>query len=316
VVEVRHNPPVAVFRWGVRAQSTADGRSWAEQAREIEALGFDTLVMADHVAHGPNSTGQFAPVPALMAAADATKALRVSAMVFANDWRNPVMLAKEMTTIDAISGGRLDVALGAGWSTEDYESLGIPFEAAGVRVERFAEAVALITRLFTEERVDHTGRFYRVHGASVLPRPTQRPHPPIVIGGRGPRVLRVGGRLADIVSLSQPPDPRPGDLSAAALARSIESVRKAAGGRMPRITLHLQCEIRVTDDAASAYEAVRARSGMPIEELRASPYLIFGGIDTVHERLVELRDRLGITYVRVTVDEMRSVAPLVARMRA
>ena len=313
---MRQNPPVAGFRWGVRAQSAPDGRAWAEQARAIEALGFDTLVMADHVAHGRGSTSQFAPVPALMAAADATTTLRVSAMVLANDWRNPVMLAKEMTTIDAISGGRLDVALGAGWSTDDYESLGITFDDAGVRVERFAEAVALITRLFTEEHVDHAGRFYRVRGASVLPRPTQRPHPPIVIGGRGPRILRIGGRLADIVSLSQPPDPRPGDLSPEALARSIEFVRTSAGARMAAITLHLQCEIRVTDDAGSAYEAVRERSGLPIEELRASPYLIFGGIATVQERLVELRERYGIGYVRVTVDEMRSVAPLVARMRA
>ena len=201
-----------MFRWGVRALSTLTGREWAEQARAVEALGFDTLVMADHVAHGSASTSQFAPIPALMAAADATTTLRVSAMVLANDWRNPVMLAKEMTTIDAISGGRIDVALGAGWSTDDYATLGIPFDDARVRVERFAEAVALLKRLFTEERVDHDGRFYKTRGAMVLPRPTQRPHPPILVGGRGSRVLATGGRLADIVSLSQPPAPRPGDL--------------------------------------------------------------------------------------------------------
>src|SRR5205823_1934808 len=147
----RHNTRVSAFRWGVRALSTGDGPAWADQARAIEALGFDTLVIADHVA-------------------------------------------------------------------------------------RFGEAVALIKRLFSEECVDHTGRFSQVCGAAVLPRPTQRPHPPIVVGGRGPRVLRIGGRLADIVSISQPPDPRPGDLSAEALTRSIELVRAAAGDRMSHVT--------------------------------------------------------------------------------
>ena len=290
-----------------------NGREWAEQAREIESLGYDTLVMPDHLAFDPGGAGQFAPIPALMAAADATTRLRVSAMVFANDFRNPVLFAKEMTTIDAISGGRLDVGLGAGWSEDDYAMLGLRLAEPRTRIDRLEEAVTLMRRLFTEERVTYSGRHYQVRDAALLPRPTQRPHPPILIGGRGPRLLALAGRHADIVSIGQGQRPASGDFSGAALESAVAIVKRAAGAR-PMPTIHIQCEINVTDDAASAYEDRAKQAELPVEELRASVFHLYGGLETIHEKLIELRDRYRVSYVRVVEDEMRPLAPLVARM--
>src|SRR5438034_6481236 len=167
---------------------------WREVAKRAEALGYDTLLMPDHI------TDQLAPMPALAAAAAATTTLRVGSFVFDNDYRNPVMLAKEATTLDLLSGGRLEFGIGAGWSRRDYQQLGIPYDAPKVRVDRMEEAVVLMKRLWTEEKVTHEGPHYRVRDAMVLPRPTQRPHPPLMIGASGPRMLRIAAREAQIVA--------------------------------------------------------------------------------------------------------------------
>ena len=173
------------------------GRSaehWSEVARRAEALGYDTLLMPDHI------TDQLAPMSALAAAAAATTTLRVGSFVFDNDYRNPVMLAKEATTLDLLSGGRLEFGIGAGWSRRDYQQLGIPYDTPKVRVDRMEEAVVLIKRLWTEAKVTHEGPHYHVRDAIVLPRPTQRPHPPLMIGASGPRMLRIAARKAQIVA--------------------------------------------------------------------------------------------------------------------
>src|SRR3989441_6566728 len=158
---------------------------WSEVARRAEALGYDPLLMPDHI------TDQLAPMPALAAAAAATSTLRIGSFVFANDYRNPVLLAKEAATLDLLSGGRLEFGIGAGWKTRDYEQLGIPYDPPQTRVDRMEEAVGLIKRLWTEEHVTHEGAHYHIRDATALPRPVQRPHPPVMIGGGGPRVPRI-----------------------------------------------------------------------------------------------------------------------------
>src|SRR2546429_164103 len=123
------------------------GRSaehWREIARRAEALGYDTLLMPDHI------TDQLAPIPALAAAAAATTTLRIGSFVFDNDYRNPVMLAKEATTLDLLSDGRLEFGIGAGWSRRDYQQLGISYDTPKVRVDRLEEALALLKRLRIE----------------------------------------------------------------------------------------------------------------------------------------------------------------------
>jgi probable F420-dependent oxidoreductase len=251
-----------------------------------------------------------------MAAADASSHLRVSALVFANDFRNPVMLAKEVATIDAISGGRIDLGLGAGWFAPDYAALGQRLDAPRVRVERLEEALVLLRRLFTEDRVDHEGRYYQVRAASIFPRPTQSPHPPILVGGRGRRVLELAGRHADIVSIDVP--------QRAASARHIDGdwltsridlVRRAAAERFAGMTVHLMTELKLTANAASAYAETASRLGLGVEAVSASPLFIYGGIDTIAERVAELEARFGVGYLRVSEERMEDLAPLVARSR-
>src|SRR5438128_8225553 len=204
------------------------GRSaehWREVAQRAEGLGYDTLLMPDHI------TDQLAPIAALTAIADETTTLRVGSFVFANDYRNPVMLAKEATTLDLLSGGRLEFGIGAGWNKRDYQQLGMPYDTAKVRVDRMEEAVALIKRLWTEEKVTHQGPHYRVRDAMVRPRPTQRPHPPIMIGGGGPRMLRIAAREAQIVAIAPSITPsgvaKVGTVTVGSVEKRIATLRDA-----------------------------------------------------------------------------------------
>src|SRR2546426_1330640 len=184
------------FRFAAMAERGRSAEHWREVAQRAEALGYDTLLMPDHI------TAQLAPVAALAAAAAATTTLRIGSFVFDNDYRNPVMLAREATSLDLLSSGRLEFGLGAGWNTRDYEQLGIPYDTPKVRVDRMEEALTLIKRLWTEEKVTHEGTHYRVHDATILPRPTQRPHPPVMIGGGGPRMLRIAAPEGQIVAIA------------------------------------------------------------------------------------------------------------------
>ena len=299
------------FRWAVRMRGILTREQLRERARTAESLGFDTLVVPDHVVRTPEHGGQLAAVPALMAAADATTTLRVGALVLANDYRNPVLLAKEITTLDLLSGGRVDLGLGAGWSRDDYAALGLRYERPGVRIDRLAEALGLLRRLFTEDRVDHDGRHYQVRAATVLPRPTQRPHPPLLVGGHGVRVLTLAAEHADIVSINFPR--RGQDLSADALRERIALIRRASGGR--ELTLQLMTDMRVTLDAGSAYAEAAARFGQSEVDLRVSPFLCYGSVDALVEKVAELRERFGIGYLRVPEERMASFAPVIARIR-
>ena len=141
------------------------------------------------------------------------------------------MLAKEATTLDLLSGGRLEFGIGAGWSRRDYQQLGIPYDAPKVRVDRMEEAVALIKRLWTEEKVTHEGPHYRVRDAVVLPRPTQRPHPPLMIGASGSRMLRIAAREAQIVafvpSLNRLGLSTLGSISAEFIEKRVAMLRRA-----------------------------------------------------------------------------------------
>src|SRR5438874_5517457 len=139
------------FRFAAMASRGRSAEDWSDRARRAEALGYDTLLMPDHI------TAQFAPIPALTAAAMATTTLRLGSFVFANDYRNPVVLAREAATLDMLSDGRFELGIGAGWSRDDYRQLGIPYEPPKVRVGRMEEAVRLIKRLWTEESVTHEG---------------------------------------------------------------------------------------------------------------------------------------------------------------
>ena len=295
-----------------RAGSAAE---WRTKARRIEELGYQVLLMPDHL------SPQLAPVPALMAALDATTTLRAGSFVFANDYRNPVMLAKEIATLDVLSGGRIEFGIGAGWATRDYEMLGIPYDPPGKRVDRLIEATRLIERLFAEESVDGTGIHYPVRGATLLPRPLQQPRPPLMIGGGGPRMLSFAARHADIVALAPQVNadgqPKVADLTTGATQRKIEHLRGAAGPRFAGLELNaIVFDAGVTDDPRTFLDAAATRMKAAVTQVVDSPYFLYGSVADLRRRLLERRERLGITYYAIPEKVMEPFAPLARELGA
>src|SRR5215472_12882870 len=184
------------YRFGVNVGPSRSRAEWTQKARKLEDLGYSTLTVPDHL------SGFFAPMPALITAAEATKNLRVGTNVLNNDFRHPVLVAREAATVDLLTEGRFELGLGAGHMQSEYNQAGLNFDVGGIRVERLAEAVILIKRLLKGEQVTLAGHYYRVTGHTVYPLPVQRPHPPILVGGNGLGLLRLAAREADIVGLS------------------------------------------------------------------------------------------------------------------
>jgi probable F420-dependent oxidoreductase len=303
---------VRPFRFATMVSRGRSAEHWREIARRAEALGYDTVLMPDHI------TDQLAPIPALAAAAAATTTLRIGSFVFDNDYRNPVMLAKEATTLDLLSDGRLEFGMGAGWSRRDYQQLGIAYETPKVRVDRMEEAVVLIKRLWTEEKVTHEGPHYRVRDAAVLPRPTQHPHPPLMIGASGSRMLRIAAREAQIVAFV----PSLNHLGVSTLrSLMVGSVEKriAVLRRAPRFSeLELNVivfDAAVTDAARSIVDGLAARLKSAITTVVESPFLLYGSRSSVVEDLLHQRERLGISYIALPGTAMRAFGPVVAALR-
>lgn len=303
------------FRFGIQASSASSSREWVDLARHIEDLGYDTLTVADHL------DDQFAITPALMAAAAATTTLRVGALVYATDYHHPAVLAKEAATIDVLSDGRFEMGLGAGWMPSDYERSGIPFDPPGVRVERLGEAVTVVKELFAGSPCHHAGTHYRLDGLVGTPRPVQRPHPPILIGGGGRRILTLAGREADIVGLNI--DLRSGRIdasagptaTASATDQKVAWIREAAGDRFEDIELQVRIHLAmVTDDLASASILLSPAFGLTPEEGLETPHALAGSVDQIVDTCLERRARYGISYIGLSVDAMDAFAPVVARL--
>lgn len=301
------------FRFGVQLRGASSGREWREKCRRVEALGYGTLAVADHF---PRGLGPFA---ALATAAAVTERVRVGAFVFANDFRHPAVLAKEAATIDLLSEGRLEVGLGAGWLRSEYEATGIPFDTAGVRIDRLAEAIPLIKRLWTEDNVTAQGRFYQATDLTILPRPVQVPHPPVMVGGGGQRVLSLAARHADIVALNPRATPDGAqdrrDITAEATAQKLAWVRDAAGERFPDLELNIVVSrvIPTADREATAHQ-IAQEMGLSPDEVLESPHLLLGTVDEMAETLRDRRSRYGISYITVTEDGLEPFAPVMERL--
>ncbi|MEX0754065.1 MAG: TIGR03560 family F420-dependent LLM class oxidoreductase [Actinomycetota bacterium] len=178
--------------------------TWDEllgRVRLAEELGFDGAWVFDHfkpLYADPN--GPCLEAWTLLAAlAAATERIRLGPLVTGMTYRHPSILAAEALTVDHVSGGRLELAVGAAWFEQEHLKLGIPFPPTGERIERLGEGVQVLRQLLTEDEVSFDGRYYRLRGATLHPRPVQRPHPPIWIGGTGRRrMLPLVGRYADV----------------------------------------------------------------------------------------------------------------------
>jgi probable F420-dependent oxidoreductase len=292
-----------------------DAKSWAEAARRIEGLGFSTLFLPDHF------TPQLAPVPAMMAAADATTELRVGALVLDNDYKHPVVLAKELATIDVLSEGRLEVGLGAGWMRSDYEQAGIAYDRPGVRIDRFEEGLAIIKGLFAEGAFSHRGEHYTITALDGTPKPLQRPHPPFLIGAGGPRMLSIAAREADIVGVNpsltsgQVDATTAADATAAAYDRKLATLRAAAGDRFAELELNcLMFFVAQTDDRLGLASNIAPMFGLTPEEVLDVPIALLGSVDEMCDTLEARRERWGLSYFVCQADAVDALAPVVARL--
>lgn len=308
-------PHARPFRFGVQLATASSATDWAEQARRAEDLGFSSLLMPDHFGD------QLAPVPALMAAADATRELKIGALVHDNDYKHPVVLAKEAATLDLLSDGRLELGIGAGWMNTDYEQSGIPKDPAGVRIERLAEALDVIEGLFGEGSFDYDGKHYRITGLDGLPKPLQKPRPPFMIGGGGKRVLSLAARRADIVGIAPRAHTGAVDAAAAATATGPETdkkvswIREAAGDRYGQIEINvLLFAVVQADDPKPTYEMLAGVFGIDASEGPEVPHVLVGTTDAMCEQLEARRERWDISYVICQGDAIDAMAPVVAKL--
>jgi probable F420-dependent oxidoreductase len=306
------------FRFGVNVWHVRSRAEFVEKARRIEALGYDTLTLPDHL------TDRIAPMPALISAAEATRHLRVGTSVLNNDLRHPVLVAREAAAVDLLTDGRFQLGLGAGSIQSEYGQAGLTFDAGATRVERLAEAVTIIKGLLTGEQVTFAGRHYNVTGHTIAPLPVQKPHPPILIGGNGERLLAVAAREADIVGFSGLTFRRggavPPDLSGwrvSGVDDRVRRIREIAGDeRYPRLELNaLVQQVVVTDDRRRAAAELTSRwAQLSADEILQSPYVLIGTVDQMIADLQARRARWGISYYVVHEPYLDAFAPIVASL--
>lgn len=306
---------MAPFRFGVQLSRAPSGHAWRELARRIEGLGYSTLFIPDHF------EDQFGPLVALTVAAEATTTLRVGSLVFGNDYRHPMVLAKEVATLDLVSEGRVEFGLGAGWMTADYEQAGLDEDPPAVRIDRMEESLAVMKELWSTGSCTFDGKYYRIDGATGEPRPHQSPHPTIVIGGGGPRVLRIAAREADVVGVN--PSLAAGVVGPEVLAgttpadydRRVEWVRNAAGERFA--DLELQCLtflVQIVPDRDKAIARLAAALSVTDEHVAGTPIALIGTVEQIVDTLRARRERFGFSYIVVHEAEMEALAPVVAEL--
>ncbi len=303
------------FRFGVQVSQLGSAASWRDKARKLEDLGYSTLFMPDHFGE------ELAPLPAIAMAAASTTSLRVGSLVFDNDYKHPVILAKEAATIDLLSDGRLEFGLGAGWMRTDYDQLGLPYDPPAVRVDRFEEALHIVKQSFTGEKFTYHGEHYRISDYAGYPKPVQQPGPPLLIGGGGKRVLSIAAREADIVGIN--PNLRAGEIGRDATLdsmreqtdRKVQWVRDAAGARIDEIEIQMRFFLTaVRPDRQAFAEQLAPAFGVEPQEVLESGAVLVGTEDEIIEQLQRRRETWGLSYVVVGDDNVDAFAPIVAKL--
>jgi len=308
---VRAVPAPRPFRFALQALPRADRAAWQDVARQAEDLGYATLQTADHL-------GLADPLLPLVSAADVTTSLRFAPLVLNNELHNPVLLARQAATVDLLTDGRLELGIGTGYAETEHQAAGIPLSPPKERVDRLAAALTVLPRLFAGDAVELDGPYRLAVAAEALGlRCVQQPHPPILVGGYGRRVIGLAARAAQIVQftgLAHDPDgtPRPRGFARATLDERVGWLRESAGARLAELELSVLVQRVHEGDPAIEVSAVAARLGMEDDVVRTSPFLLFGTVDAMVEQLEEQRATLGISYV--TVREAELFAPVVARL--
>jgi probable F420-dependent oxidoreductase len=309
------------FRFLATADDYPDFAELTSLARKAEAVGCSAFVLPDHL------IGQYAPLQALAVVAAATERLRVGTFVLNTGLRHPAVLAQDLATLDVLSGGRLEIGLGAGWNKPEYDAIGIPFEPVGVRIGRLTEAITILKGCFAGGPFSFSGEHYTITGHDGVPAPAQRPHPPLFLGGGGKRLLTLAGREAQIVGLAprliQGDTPRADarSLTAAATEEKIGWVREAAGDRFGELELNTYPTggpMVVTSDpraeARRRADRIREQTGteLTVEEILDSPHVFIGSIKDLIRKFTDLRERFGISSF--LIDDLDALAPVVEEL--
>jgi probable F420-dependent oxidoreductase len=312
---------VRPFQFMIGARDVVDGRTIAELARWAESIGITHVAVHDHLA------SQHAPIPLLTAVAAATERVRLCPLVFNNDLRHPAVLAQELASLDVISGGRVEVGIGAGWNEREYHATGIGFDRPGTRIERMTEAIAILRGLFADGPFSYSGRFYTITEFDGQPKPVQRPHPPFLIGGTRERVVRLAAREADIVGLDL--RQRGEAILDAFEARTdvrVNWIKDEAGDRLGQLdisVLRLVGDLTITNEplkvAAELAQRYTGWTGMSItaQDVLESPYSLIGTVPQLVDKLKRIRERWGINSFLVGwFDEaaLRDFAPVVEQL--
>lgn len=287
------------FRFSVIAERVGSRDEWITKAHRIEELGYSTLLVPDHLRLDMD------PLAAMMCVADHTS-LRIGSHVFCNDLRNPVMLVRAMTTLDVLSGGRVQFGLGCGYDPEDYTGTGIPFDEAGTRVSRFKEALDLIKLYFEKDEVSFSGKYYQITGLKPTPVPAQKPHFPILVGGSGKRVLQIAAQQADIISVGSKGGP-------SATPQKITWIREAAGEQRFK-EIELGCTVfvvAVTEKPEYAVRPIAERMNMKQEDVLLHHPVLIGTHQQIAETLTERREKYGISSIEILETHMEAFAPVV-----
>ncbi len=288
------------FRFGVVTANAPLHTAWIKTARRVEALGYATLLMPDRP-----TMGGLAPLSALAVAAEATTSLRIGSYVFSNDYRHPLLLAREAATLDLLSEGRFEPGLGAGVGPDEFQLMGIPFANAGTRVGHLEEALQMMKQLFTEEIVNFSGKYYTITEMKGYPRPVQKPHPPILVAGAGERMLKLAGREADIVAIGSKITRQGLDPTDATLEQKIAWIKEAAGERFADLEL-----------SQTIYDMMLTDSGADLSAQAGGPPIPKRPMSTEQAvaHLLEQRDRYGFSYLQVYEGQMENFAPVVAQL--
>ncbi|MFB9531978.1 TIGR03621 family F420-dependent LLM class oxidoreductase [Nonomuraea roseola] len=297
------------FRFAAVVRQAESGKAWADRARRLEATGFDVLLVPDHLV-GP----RLAPFAAMTAAACATSRLRVGTLVAANDFRHPAVLAKESATLDLLSDGRLELGIGTGWMAADYSAAGLPLAPPGVRVARLAEAVTVLKGLWGEGPFSFSGAHYRIEALDQQPKPVQRPHPRLLLGGGGPRMLTLAAREADVVNLgmrvrADGTGPDGADAGLAAFLSKLSLVREAAGERYDRLELGTSIQQVGTAGPVESWSAADP-SGQG-----ETPQVLLGTHRDMVDRLRHWRDGYDLSYFVLHHErDLDAFAPIVEEL--
>ncbi len=308
-----------------RFLATADGypgfAGLTALARKAEAAGCSALVLPDHL------IGQYAPIPVLAVVAAATERLRVGTFVLNASLRHPVVLAQDLATLDVLSGGRLEIGLGAGWNKPEHDAIGIGFEPVGVRIGRLTEAVTILKGCFADGPFSFSGEHYTVTGHDGVPTPAQRPHPPLFLGGGGKRLLTLAARQAQIIGLAprliQGDQPRADarSLTAAATEEKIRWIREAAGDRFGDLELNTYptggpavVTSHPLAEARRRANRIREQTGteLSVEEILDSPHIFIGTVKDLTRKFTDLRERFGISSF--LIDDLDALAPVVEEL--